>query len=99
MTNFGISVKGDNSDGGNGGGDDASLQENWGEIKPKKRAVRAEWYTFSYRGMDYYINRYSSLGETFRNLRTKAERRDFAMEHGEPSPILGPRRVRARAAR
>lgn len=88
-------MEGDNSGGCNGGGDDASIKENRGASKPKKRAVRAEWYTFTFRGMNYYIRMNSSLGETYRNLATKAEQREFAMEHGEPVPVLGPRRVRA----
>lgn len=100
MTIFGTSVGGDNGGGGNGGGgngggDDASIQENRGASKPKRRAVRAEWYTFTFRGMNYHIRMNSSLGETFRNLATKAEQREFAMEHGEPVPVVGPRRVRA----
>lgn len=94
MTTFGASVEGDNSGGGNSGGKDASVQENRGESKPKKRAVRAEWYTFTFRGMNYHIRMNSSLGETYRNLATKAEQREFAMEHGEPQPVVG-RRVRA----
>lgn len=93
-TIFGASVEGDNSGGGNGGGNDASIRDNRGASKPKKRAVPAEWYTFTFRGMNYHIRMHSSLGETYRNLATKAEQREFAMEHGEPEPVVG-RRVRA----
>lgn len=94
MTIFSVSLEGDNSGGGDGGGDDASIRENMGASKRKKRAVRAEWYTFTFRGMNYHIRMNSSLGETYRNLATKAEQREFAMEHGEPVPVVG-RRVRA----
>lgn len=94
MTIFGAAVEGDNSGGGDGGGEDASIRENMGASKRKKRAVRAEWYTFTFRGMNYHIRMNSSLGETYRNLATKAEQREFAMEHGEPVPVVG-RRVRA----
>lgn len=93
MTIFDAFVEGDNSGGGNGGGNDASIQKG-GTSKPKKRAVRAEWYTFQFRGMMYHIRMNSSLGETYRNLATKAEQREFAMEHGEAEPVWG-RRVRA----
>lgn len=96
MTIFGAAVESDNSGGGDGGGDDASTRENMRAIKRKKRAVRAEWYTFTFRGMNYHIRMNSSLGETYRNLATKAEQREFAMEHGEPVPVVG---RRARAAR
>lgn len=98
MTIFGASVEGDDGGGGDGGGNDASIQDNGGASKPKKRAVRADWYTFQYRGMMYHIKMNSSLGETYRNLATKAEQREFAMEHGEPEPVVG-RRVRPGAAR
>lgn len=87
--------EGDNSDGGNGGGNDASIQNNGEASKPKKRAVRAEWYTYHYRGMMYHIRINSSLGETYRNLATKAEQREFAMEHGEAEPGFKGPRVRA----
>lgn len=89
--------EGDNSGGGSGSGNDASIQENRGQSKPKKRAVRAEWYTYHYRGMMYHIRINSSLGETYRNLATKAEQREFAMEHGEAEPgFTGPRVKAAR---
>lgn len=94
MTILGASVEGDNSGGGNGGGNDASIQDSRGKSKPKKRAVRADWYTFTFRGMRYHIRINTSLGETYRSLATKAEQREFAMEHGEPEPVVG-RRVRA----
>lgn len=99
MTIFGASGEGDNSGRGNGGGNDASIQDNGEARKPKKRAVRAEWYTYTYRGMMYHIRMNSSLGETYRNLATKAEQREFAMEHGEPEPAFGGRRVRPGVAR
>lgn len=94
MTVLGASVEGDNSGGGNGGGNDASIHENGGPSKPKKRAVRADWYTFQFHGMMYHIRMNSSLGDTYRSLATKAEQREFAMEHGEAEPVWG-RRVRA----
>lgn len=90
---------GDDSGGGNGGGHDASIQDNGEASKPKKRAVRAEWYTFTFRGMMYHIRINSSLGETYRNLPTKAEQREFAMEHGEAEPAFKGRRMRPGAAR
>ncbi|KAJ0109369.1 hypothetical protein J7T55_000294 [Diaporthe amygdali] len=91
ITNSGASVEGDNSGGGNGGGNNVSIQDNRGASKPKKRAVRADWYTFTFLGMNYHIRMNSSLGETYRNLATKAEQREFAMEHGEPEPVVGRR--------
>lgn len=94
MTIFGTSVEGDNSGGSDGGGNEASIQENGVASKPKKRAVRADWYTFQFRGMMNHIRMNSSLGETYRNLATKAEQREFAMEHGEAEPVVR-RRVRA----
>ena len=82
-------------DDGDSGGNDASMGEKRWEIKPKKRAVRADWYSFYFRGMIYNIKMNSSLGETYRNLATKAEQRNFMIEKGEAEPRISGRRVRA----
>lgn len=71
---------------GNSGGNDATTEENGELNKPKRRAVRAEWYTLMFRGTMYQIKTNSPLGETYRNLATKAEQRDSLMEYGEKDP-------------
>ncbi|KAK2598640.1 hypothetical protein N8I77_012035 [Diaporthe amygdali] len=73
-------------DGDNGGGNDAAVEENRGGNKPKKRARRANLYSFLLRETMYHIEINSSLGETYRNLATKAEQREFMIEHGKAEP-------------
>lgn len=73
-------------DGDDGGGNDAAMEEKRGENKPKKRARRANMYSFLIRETMYHIEINSSLGETYRNLATKAEQREFMIEHGKAEP-------------
>lgn len=90
----GAPVEGSAGDGdghGDGGGNNAST----GEKKRKKRAVRAQWYSFQFRGMMYHIKINSSLGETYKSLATKAEQREFMIEHGEAEPYVSGCRLRA----
>lgn len=63
--------------------------------KPKKCAVRANWRSFLSHGTMYHIKMNSSLRETYRNLATKAERRNFIIGNGEAEPYIGGSRVRA----
>lgn len=72
---------------------DASTEENREGSKPKKRAVRAEWYSFIYRGTMYHIKMNSPLGETYKSLATKAEQRNFMIENGEAEPYICGSRV------
>ncbi|KAG6359804.1 hypothetical protein INS49_010857 [Diaporthe citri] len=92
----GAFVEGSSGDGDDdGGGNNASTEENRGESEPKKRAVRADWYSFFFRGTVYHIKMNSSLGETYQSLATKAEQRNFMIENGEAEPYICGSRVRA----
>lgn len=92
----GRTVEGSSGDGdGNGVGDDASTEEKRRANKPKKRAVRAAWYSYQFRGTMYHIKMDSSLGRTYQSLGTKAEQRDFMTENGEAEPCLCGSRLRA----
>lgn len=87
-TNSGASAEhstGD-GDGDDRGGNDATMEENIEEEKPQKRAVRANLYAFIIRDTIYHIEIKSSLGETYRNLATKAEQREFMIKHGMAKP-------------
>lgn len=87
-TNTGATVEGCTGDGEgkDGGGNDATMDKNTEEDKPQKRAVRANMYAFIIRDTIYQIEIKSSLGETYRNLPTKAEQREFMIKHGKAKP-------------
>lgn len=80
---------------GDGDGKDASMQENKEPVK-RKRVHHPTLYTWLVRGMKYHIEINSPLGETYRNLSTRAEQRAFAMEHGTQRPAQGTRLWAAR---
>lgn len=87
-TNSGAAAEGSSgdADGDDGGGNDATMEKNTEEDKPQKRAVRANMYAFITRDTIYHIEIKSSLGETYRNLPTKAEQREFMIKHGKAKP-------------
>lgn len=88
QTISGAAVEGStgDGDGDGGGGNEATMEKNTEEDKPKKRAVRANMYAFITRDTIYHIEIKSALGETYRSLPTKAEQREFMIKHGKAKP-------------
>lgn len=83
----GLTISGAAVEGSNGGGDDAATEMEMGKNeKKKKRAVRATLYTTHYDGMLYDIPIHSSLGEAYRKLVTRDERREFMIQNGVARP-------------
>lgn len=89
----GAAVEGSTGD-GDGDGKNTTTDEN-GEKneKKKKRAVRANLYSYRIGGTIYHIPINSSLGEVYRNL-DRAQQLDFMIKNGLAKPYSNTGRLR-----